>query len=172
MTHQNRRRRLEALDEEAGFIVDREAEWALNGGGTALLQPGTCGVKQGGEDRGVIFGFDEAELANAVCVALAAQTAELRGDAACRPVAAKRKEEFGIGMPEIGIPLRVDMLQALDIERRHPVGIVGIDRERYVQEDPKVFLAAHRSDADGLAHGYGLTSGPAELKLGEDGTRS
>ena len=102
----------------------------------ALLQPGRCGFEQGGEHRRIVLGLEKTELAHAVLVAFAPQPADLRGNAAHRPCHSVGEEELHLGMLEIGVLLRVQMFEALEIERRHPVRVIAVDREGNDREMP------------------------------------
>jgi hypothetical protein len=60
---------------------------------------------------------------------LETQAVMLRRDAADGAAVALGDEERDIGMEEIGVLLRIDMLGALEEERRDPIRIIGEDTE-------------------------------------------
>ena len=168
VAHHHGRGAVEAIDEKPCLVIDREAERALNAGSTLGLQPIGGGRHEGREDCRIILRLDEAELAHAILVDVAAQAANLGGDAAhglARPLG---QEELHLCMLEIGVLFRIEVLEAFEVKRRHPVGVVPVKGEGHIEEGLDVCLAAHRPDADGLGHGQnGLTRAMEELKLGE-----
>ena len=157
MAHHHAGGRVEAIDQQAHFVIDGKAERTLDAAGAALLQPTASGFKQRGEDGGIIDGFEKAELANAIIITRAAELANLSRDAAHRPAILLGQKKFGLGMLEIRVLLGVKVFEALQIERRHPMRVIAVDGKGQVQKRADAGLVANRSDGDGITHGDWLS---------------
>src|SRR6185369_7620711 len=116
--HQNRLA-VEAVDQQADLLVDRQAERSghpLHGLGA---QPVLGRLEQGGEDRWIVLRHQAAEMASVVGVALEIGAVDLGSDAADHLAATAGEEESDLDMPEQRILLRREGLVALDVEMRN-----------------------------------------------------
>ncbi len=82
MAHHHEGRAVEAVDQEAGLVIDRQAERAGDPSHALLGEPCLGGTCQGGEDRRVVLGLDEAEMTGRVLIALQVPAVHLGRDAA------------------------------------------------------------------------------------------
>src|SRR3546814_18823128 len=99
MAHQEGRRPVEAHDQKAAFVVDREVERPAHPTDGALAQPPFRGIEQGGEDRGIVLGFEKAEMAEIRPLPLLNQPIHLGADPAGGPAVAGGAEQRGPSMP-------------------------------------------------------------------------
>jgi hypothetical protein len=77
MRHHEIGRRVEAVDQGPGLVVDREAEGPGHPLHAAQTQPGGRGVDQEPESLLVVDGFQKAEMAGGVVVALEMRLVDL-----------------------------------------------------------------------------------------------
>jgi len=62
-------------------------------------------------------------------------------------------EKLGLGVLEIGIVLGVEVKAPLQKQRRHPVGVIGIDAIGQVVEGTPIGFASYRDNFDSCAQG-------------------
>ena len=127
VAHHHRGRRVEAVDQEAGLVVDREGEGALNRhGARCFSQPDAASTS-----LRKISGSSSASMKpnwpTPSSVALRAELAELRRDAAHHLGAAFSEEKLDLGVLEIGVLLRVQVLEAFEIELGDEVLVIRIE---------------------------------------------
>ena len=84
---------------------------------------------------------------------------DLGRDAAGRLAVLESGEELNLGMGEIGILLRIDVLAALEEERRDPLRIIAKHREGNPQENLPVAGVSHRLHLDAGHSGRQATTG-------------
>ena len=142
---------IEAIDQKAAFLVDREIEGAARPLHAVLPEPALRGVEQRVENRLIVLGVEQAEMAGVVAVALEVQPIDLRADPPDRPSVPKGQPVPAVRMPVIGVLLRVQGLVALDGERRHVAGSPAIEPVRQIDERRKVGAPGHRPDVEGAA---------------------
>jgi len=68
MPHHDARRCIKPIDQQAGFFIDGQGERAGDVRHAFPGQPRFSRLEQAGENGRVIFGFQAAEVAGAVCV--------------------------------------------------------------------------------------------------------
>src|SRR5690606_4928441 len=129
-----------------------------------LHQPAFRDGEQGGEDGRIVLPLQKAEQAEVGALPLLDQPIHLRADAAHGLPVAARNEQGGFAMLEPGIALGIEMLKPLEPERRHPIGIVAIDREGYVHETPEAGGVGDALDPD-VAHGTARADATAAVNL-------
>ena len=142
-----------AVDQQARLVPQGKThrpDGALHALGA---QPALRGFQQRVEDVLVVNRLDEAEMAGGVAITLLMQPVHLGGDAPHHFAAPLGDEEFGLGVLEIGIVLGVEVEAPLQQQRRHPVGVIGIDAIGQVVEGAPVGFASYRDNFDSCAQG-------------------
>ena len=134
MAHHDVGRRLEALDQETALVVDREAEGPGHPAHAARSEPTLGGLEQGSEHLGIILGLEEAEMAGGIAVALQMQVIDLGADPPDRALVPDRQPVADLGVVEPRVLLGVQVLEALEHERLHPVPVARVERRRQQQE--------------------------------------
>ena len=143
-----------AIDQQAGFIVDRQAERPADTRHAALAEPALGGGEQALEHRAIVDALDETEMAGRIMVAVEIGAVDLGADAPDGPALAQRQPIGDGGMIEIGIFSRVQMIAALEDQRRDPPRVVGVERERDADETLDTGGVADLLDAEiSLRHG-------------------
>ena len=80
VSHHEDRRRVETLDQEPRFLVDRQAERAADAPHPLLAQPLLRGSEERGERVRAIFRIEHPEEAGGIGIALEVQRVDLRAD--------------------------------------------------------------------------------------------
>jgi hypothetical protein len=137
--HHQHRRRIETLDQEAAFLVDRQVERPQHALHAARAQPVLSDIEQGAKDGGVVLGVEHAEMAGGVLVLLEIEPVDLRADPADRLALAIGEPIPALGMLKIGVFVEAQALAALHQERRHIARAVAIEVVR--QPDERIQLA-------------------------------
>src|SRR5687768_14689170 len=134
MSHHHRGRRFEAGNEQAHLVIDREVEGTMYGGEAFAAEPGFCRGKERSEDPFVIHGVEETELPSGIGMMLEAQPVHLRRDPTDRLIVVISDKKPDLRMPEVRVPGGIEMLLALEIERRDPVRVMGENPMRHAQK--------------------------------------
>ena len=150
MRHHERRRRVEAVHQEAAFVVDRE-------GGRARAcvskpagpAPVGGGVEEGVGDRLVVFALEEAEEADPVVVGLVVQAVADGGDAAHDLAGALGEEVFGLGVLEEGVLGAGEQGADVQTQRRDPDRVPRVQPVGQVDEAVEVGPVPDRRDLEG-----------------------
>ena len=121
VAHHQIRRRLEAVDQEAGLVVDREENGPVARRMPRALSHASAASNRAAKTSGSSSAFEEAEMAGGVGVALEMQPIDLGADPPDRALAAECQPVGDLGMLEIGVLLGVEVLQALEHQRLHPI---------------------------------------------------
>ena len=103
MVHHHRGRRVEALDQQAGLIVDGKTERSGHAVHAALLQPVGSSGGESVEEFGVVLALEEAEMARQIAIALLVQFTDLSRDTPDRPATARGRPHGDFGVLEVRI---------------------------------------------------------------------
>jgi hypothetical protein len=162
--HEDHRRCVEAVHEEAGFFVDGEPERSAHASHTLAAQPGLGRREQGVKCPGVVLGLEQAEESGPVAVALLVQLIDLRADAPDRGVSSVGDPEAGTRVSEVRATAR-EMVAALEQERRNPRSIRGVECPGKADE---------RTDAAAILDGddVNVLHRPASVRLCGAGERA
>jgi hypothetical protein len=95
---------LEAIDENAALVVDREVHRADHAIAAVGRQPARRGVEQRRQDLGVVLELEEAEHAPAVAVEAVEGVVVLGGDPAHHAAVAQGQEQLRGAVLEVGVP--------------------------------------------------------------------
>ena len=125
MAHHDIGRRLEAVDQEADFLVYAQIERPYDCAHPLAPQPVFSGAEQRLEYRSVIGGLDQAEKSGLSIMPFKIQIIYLGRYASDRYSIAPCHPGFPAGMPEPGIFFRQGFL-ALDFQRRHPIRVIPV----------------------------------------------
>ena len=140
------------LDQQAGFFPDRQRDRAEHAGHALGLEPAFGRGDQGGAGFG-IFRLEQAEIAGARTHALfdrlgQRQLVEMRGNAADHLVSAPGEEILSLGMVEEGILARRQQAVDFGLERRHPIGIIGVEPPGQVDKGLEIGLGGNGGDEE------------------------
>ena len=113
------------------------------------LQPRLGGLEQRCEHLGIVLALEKAEMPGRIAVALEMEPIDLGADPSDRAVAAQRQPVRDLGMLEVGVLLGVQMLQALEQERLHPVRVARVQPRRHLQKLLQRAPVLDRLDAQG-----------------------
>ena len=145
MPHHDHRRLVEARDQQAGLVPDRQADRA-HGAGHALRAKPLLGGRDQRGGRLAVERLEHPPLAGPGAHMLEHQLVDLRADPADDGAVALRQPQHRAGVLEPGILLRVDQPVDLVLERRDPRGIVAVDVPGEVHELLAVGLGDDRPD--------------------------
>ena len=128
MPHHHRRRRVKAFDQQPGFIPDRDAERTLRHRHAFAAQPVFGGFEQQIGDIDIIDAFEQSPMAGRRADMLEHQSVNLRRNAADDFASAPRQPHLRAAVFEPGVALdAADQRQRLAAQRRHEVGVIGIE---------------------------------------------
>ena len=164
MAHHHRGRAVEALDQQAAFVVDRQAERPGDPPQAACPEPALGRRRQQREHLGVVHGIEEAELAGGVVVALEMAAVDLGADPADRLRAAPGDPVLDLDRAQEWVLRLVQMIQPLDRERLHPARITGVDGSRHADEGPQPRRSSHRLQAQFSAGQASLQASRGQLQ--------
>jgi hypothetical protein len=148
MAHHHHRLGVEAVDQQADLLVDRQVERAQRPVAAAGLQPVLGGAEQQGEDRRVVLGGDHAEIAGLARAFLGGQVVDLGADPAHVAAAAHGQPHLHVGVLEERVGLRRQGRHPLVHQRHDPVGILGVEAVGQVDEPLQLGLGADGNDRE------------------------
>jgi hypothetical protein len=153
VAHHQVRRGVEPLDQKSGLVVDRERERPRGPAHAAASEPLFGRFEQRGEQLGIVLRLEEAEVSSRIAVALEMQAVDLGADPPDRLLAPERQPVGDLGMLEIRVLLRIEVLQALEQQRRYPVRVARVEARRHLQELLERAPVLDRLDAQGRRQG-------------------
>jgi hypothetical protein len=100
----------------------------------ALSQPGLRGAQQCLGDLLVVLELEEAKPAPALAPVLVEGVVDLSADPPDDALATTREEVLGLAVAEVGVEAAVEDQPPLELQRRRPQGVLGVEAERQLDE--------------------------------------
>lgn len=157
-----------ALDQQAGFFPDRQGNRPQNPGHALGAEPGFCRFDQRFAGLRVLR-FEKAEVSGAGAHSLfdwlgERQMIDMGRDATDDAIVAAGEEILRLGMAEKRVLGRLYDAVHFTFERRHPIGIIGIEAPWQVHEGLFVGLGSDGGDYQiGMSHGRAFAKGPQQF---------
>ena len=145
--HQQHRRIVEAVDQQAGAFVQRRVERSTHRGASVCSHP-ALGALQEGAGRRFAIGLEETECPKVVVIPCLVIAVVDRRDASDRRAVADGEKQLHVRMLEERILARIESLAFAQTQRRHPVRMRPVFSVRKVDELGARRTTRHFADFD------------------------
>ena len=117
-----------------------------------MQEPGTARIEERARDRDIVDAFEEAEEPALLVVLRVVDVVDEYRDAPGDLAIPFGKQRHHLRVVEKRVPPPAQQLSLLREDRRHPVGVVRVDRPREPLKAPSIPPRRHRPDGDPVDH--------------------